>query len=144
MEEYRISTNQDDFDFEVIYRFISQSYWAKDIPKDTLQKALDNSLCFGVLERTGKQVGFARLITDKATFAYLADVFIVEDSRGKGLSKSLIASVVTHPDVQGLRRMVLATRDAHGLYAQYGFRPIENPEVLMQIWQPNVYSEQKA
>ncbi|WP_158135831.1 GNAT family N-acetyltransferase [Vibrio navarrensis] len=144
MEEYRISTNQDDFDFEVIYRFISQSYWAKDIPKDTLQKALDNSLCFGVLERTGKQVGFARLITDKATFAYLADVFIVEDSRGKGLSKSLIASVVSHPDVQGLRRMVLATRDAHGLYAQYGFKPIENPEVLMQIWQPNVYSEQKA
>ncbi|KYN82440.1 GNAT family acetyltransferase [Vibrio cidicii] len=144
MEEYRISTNQDDFDFEVIYRFISQSYWAKDIPKDTLQKALDNSLCFGVLERTGKQVGFARLITDKATFAYLADVFIVEDSRGKGLSKSLIASVVSHPDVPGLRRMVLATRDAHGLYAQYGFKPIENPEVLMQIWQPNVYSEQKA
>ncbi|EJL6400756.1 GNAT family N-acetyltransferase [Vibrio navarrensis] len=144
MEEYRISTNQDDFDFEVIYRFISQSYWAKDIPKDTLQKALDNSLCFGVLERTGKQVGFARLITDKATFAYLADVFIVEDSRGKGLSKSLIASVVSHPDVQGLRRMVLATRDAHGLCAQYGFKPIENPEVLMQIWQPNVYSEQKA
>ncbi|WP_105258813.1 GNAT family N-acetyltransferase [Pseudoalteromonas sp. T1lg88] len=112
MKGYRISTNHEDLDFEVIYQFISQSYWAMGIPR--------------------------------ATFAYLADVFVVEAHRGKGLSKWLVESIVSHPDLQGLRRMVLATRDAHGLYAQYGFKGIENPEILMQIWQPDIYSEQKA
>nr|WP_249319164.1 GNAT family N-acetyltransferase [Pseudoalteromonas sp. BDTF-M6] len=127
-------------DFEVIYQFISQSYWAMGIPRATLRKAIDNSFCFGVFENGGIQVGFARLITDRATFAYLADVFVVEAHRGKGLSKWLVESIVSHPDLQGLRRMVLATRDAHSLYAQYGFKGIENPEILMQIWQPNIYS----
>ncbi|WP_105264354.1 GNAT family N-acetyltransferase [Pseudoalteromonas sp. T1lg76] len=144
MKGYRISTNHEDLDFEVIYQFISQSYWAMGIPRATLRKAIDNSFCFGVFENGGQQVGFARLITDRATFAYLADVFVVEAHRGKGLSKWLVESIVSHPDLQGLRRMVLATRDAHGLYAQYGFKGIENPEILMQIWQPNIYSEQKA
>ncbi|WP_105254457.1 GNAT family N-acetyltransferase [Pseudoalteromonas sp. T1lg75] len=144
MKGYRISTKHEDLDFEVIYQFISQSYWAMGIPRATLRKAIDNSLCFGVFENGGIQVGFARLITDRATFAYLADVFVVEAHRGKGLSKWLVESIVSHPDLQGLRRMVLATRDAHGLYAQYGFKRIENPEILMQIWQPDIYSEQKA
>ncbi|WP_105201607.1 GNAT family N-acetyltransferase [Pseudoalteromonas sp. T1lg10] len=144
MKGYRISTNHEDLDFEVIYQFISQSYWAMGIPRATLRKAIDNSFCFGVFENGGKQVGFARLITDRATFAYLADVFVVEAHRGKGLSKWLVESIVSHPDVQGLRRMVLATRDAHGLYAQYGFKGIENPEILMQIWQPDIYSAQNA
>ncbi|WP_105189193.1 GNAT family N-acetyltransferase [Pseudoalteromonas sp. T1lg48] len=144
MKGYRISTKHEDLDFEVIYQFISQSYWAMGIPRATLRKAIDNSLCFGVFENGGIQVGFARLITDRATFAYLADVFVVEAHRGKGLSKWLVESIVSHPDLQGLRRMVLATRDAHGLYAQYGFKGIENPEILMQIWQPDIYSEQKA
>ena len=134
-----VSSDPNDLDFEVIYGFISQSYWAKGIPRETLQKAIDNSLVFGVYTEVGQQVGFARLSTDRATFAYLADVFIVESYRGKGLSKLLMKHIITHPDLQGLRRLMLATSDAHGLYAGFGFKPIENPDILMQIWQPNIY-----
>ncbi|SHO54601.1 acetyltransferase [Vibrio quintilis] len=105
-----------------------------------MQKAIANSLCFGVYKDSGEQVGFARMITDKATFAYLSDVFISETHRGAGLSKWLIHEIVSHPELQGLRRIVLATSDAHGLYEQYGFKPIANPEIFMQIWQPDVYS----
>ncbi|EPE0640802.1 GNAT family N-acetyltransferase [Vibrio cholerae] len=144
VQGFEISTDNNRLNFEVIYEFISQSYWAADIPKATLEKAISNSFCFGIYDSIGHQVGFARLITDKATFAYLADVFIIESQRGKGLSKRLVETIVTHPELQGLRRMVLATRDAHGLYAQYGFKPVENPEILMQIWQPNIYREPKA
>jgi N-acetylglutamate synthase-like GNAT family acetyltransferase len=144
VQEFKISTDNNDLDLEVIYEFISHSYWAADIPKATLEKAISNSFCFGVYDASGHQVGFARLITDKATFAYLADVFIIESQRGRGLSKWLVETIVTHPELQGLRRMILATRDAHGLYAQYGFKPVENPEVLMQIWQPNIYCGTKA
>ncbi|QYJ99710.1 GNAT family N-acetyltransferase [Shewanella alkalitolerans] len=113
------------------------------IPKETMKRAIANSLCFGVFDTDNKQVGFARLITDSATFAYLADVFILPSHRGMGLSKHLMETIVAHPDLQGLRRIVLATRDAHGLYAQYGFQPIENPEILMQIWHPNVYQREQ-
>ncbi|WP_462180090.1 GNAT family N-acetyltransferase [Pseudoalteromonas gelatinilytica] len=141
MQGYKISTDKTDLDFEVIYGFISKSYWASGIPRHTLETAISNSFCFGVYDSHDYQIGFARLITDKATFAYLADVFIVESHRGKGLSKWLVESIVSHPELQGLRRMVLATRDAHGLYAQYGFLPIEYPEMFMQIWNPNVYHE---
>ncbi|EKO5176814.1 GNAT family N-acetyltransferase [Vibrio vulnificus] len=144
MRGYRISTNNDELDLEVIYQFISTSYWAQNIPRSTLVKALSNSFCFGVFDSVGSHVGFARLITDKATFAYLADVFILESHRGKGLSKWLVQTIVEHPELQGLRRMVLATKDAHGLYEQYGFKAIENPEMLMQIWHPNVYGEPTA
>lgn len=136
---YSISTNPEDMDIDAIHAFISNSYWASNIPIATLEKAIRNSFCFGVFNEAGNQVGFARLITDKATFAYLADVFILEQHRGQGLSKWLVETIVKHPDLQGLRRIVLATRDAHGLYAQFGFKAIENPEMLMQIWQPNVY-----
>ncbi|WP_258406659.1 GNAT family N-acetyltransferase [Shewanella spartinae] len=143
MPDYSITTDKDAFDFDVIYGFISQSYWAMGIPKETMRRAIANSLCFGVFDKDNKQVGFARLITDSATFAYLADVFILPSHRGKGLSKYLMETIVAHPDLQGLRRIVLATRDAHGLYAQYGFQPIENPEILMQIWHPNVYQREQ-
>ena len=141
MQGYKISTDKTDLDFEVIYGFISKSYWASGIPRQTLETAISNSFCFGVYDSHDSQIGFARLITDKATFAYLADVFIVESHRGKGLSKWLVESIVSHPELQCLRRMVLPTRDAHGLYAQYGFLPIENPEMFMQIWNPNVYHD---
>ncbi|MFA0239060.1 MULTISPECIES: GNAT family N-acetyltransferase [Vibrio] len=144
MKGFRISTNNDELDLNVIHQFVSTSYWAQGIPKSALEKAVLNSFCFGVFESSGSQVGFARLITDKATFAYLADVFILESHRGIGLSKWLVKTVVEHPDLQGLRRMVLATRDAHGLYSQYGFKPIENPEILMQIWHPNIYNKSTA
>ena len=141
MEEFRISADKTLLDFDLIYAFISQSYWAKGIPKTTMQKAIDNSLCFGVYHQDNSQVGFARLSTDKATFAYLADVFIIESHRGMGLSKLLMQTIISHPDLQGLRRMMLATYDAHELYKQYGFKSIEKPESLMQIWQPDVYQK---
>ncbi|KPZ71553.1 acetyltransferase [Shewanella sp. P1-14-1] len=139
IEGYYIDTDKTKIDINVVYGYISNSYWAKDIPIEVLTKAIANSLCFAVYTVDDQQVGFARLITDKASFAYLADVFILEQHRGKGLSKWLIHDIMTHPEIVGLRRMMLATRDAHGLYAQFGFLPIENPEILMQVWRPSIY-----
>ncbi len=141
MDEFRVSSDPSKLDFSVIYSFISTSYWAKGIPRETLQKAIDNSLCFGVYTQDNQQVGFARLVTDKATFAYLADVYIDQAYRGKGLSKRLIEAVTMHPEVQGLRRIVLATRDAHGLYQQFGFSPLDDPALFMQIVRPNIYQK---
>lgn len=139
MNGFTITTDAAQFNFDVIYQFIGQSYWAKGIPRRVMQRAIENSLCFAVIDTQGTQVGFARVITDFATFGYLADVFIIEQERGKGLSKWLIDTIVKHPDLQGLRRLMLATYDAHGLYAQFGFEPVTQPEHLMQIWDPNVY-----
>ena len=143
MQEYRISSNSDDFDLAIIHQFISQSYWAKDIPIATLEKAILNSMCFAVISKqddTEQLVGFARMITDRATFAYLADVFILIEHRGKELSKRLMQAVVSHPELQGLRRMLLATRDAHGLYQQFGFKKLATPDIFMELWNPEVYS----
>lgn len=136
---YSISTDKSKLNFNVIYNFIANSYWAKGIPKSVMQKAIDNSMCFGVYSPNNEQVGFARVVTDNATFAYLADVFITPNLQGCGLSKLLIKTIVEHPELQGLRRFLLATSDAHGLYAQYGFKPIDNPGLLMQINPENVY-----
>ncbi|EDM65360.1 MAG: GNAT family N-acetyltransferase [Moritella sp.] len=138
-KDYIISANFADMDLAVIHGFISTSYWAKGIPVATLQRALENSLCFGVFTQDGKQVGFARMITDKATFAYLADVFVLEAHQGKGLSKLLMAAILDHPELQGLRRMVLATSDAHGLYQQFGFTALAAPEVYMELHTPYLY-----
>lgn len=137
--DYQVSSDPARLDFATIHQFIAGSYWAAGIPEAVLRKAMANSLCFGVYDGDGQQVGFARVITDKATFAYLADVFILPPHRGLELSKMLIQAVVNHPELQGLRRMMLATRDAHSLYAQYGFTTVANPQSLMQIWQPDVY-----
>ncbi|TOL21907.1 GNAT family N-acetyltransferase [Vibrio parahaemolyticus] len=139
MQGFRITTLLDDMDLGVIYEFISNSYWGKDIPRERLEKSLRHSFCFAVLDDENQLVAFARLITDRTTFAYLADVFVVEAHRGKGISKWLISEIVAHPELQGLRRMMLATRDAHGLYEQFGFTPIAPVENFMQIWKPNVY-----
>lgn len=136
---FRISSKPEEMDMAVIHGYLSQSYWAKDIPLATLQRALQNSLCFGVFTDSGEQVGFARMITDRATFAYLADVFILDAYRGKGLSKWLMQTLTEHPDLQGLRRSVLATRDAHGLYRQFGYTALNKPETFMECWQPDVY-----
>ncbi|MGR5235780.1 GNAT family N-acetyltransferase [Vibrio alfacsensis] len=141
MKGYRISTAFEDMDLDVIHQFISQSYWAKGIPKQTMDTAVRNAFCFGVFTDANQQIAFARLITDRATFVYLADVFVLPEYRSRGISKWLISEIVAHPDLQGLRRMMLATRDAHGLYAQYGFKPIEPVENFMQIWQPDVYQK---
>jgi len=111
----------------------TQSYWAQNVPIEVVKRSIDNSLCFGVYNSEGVQIGFARWITDKATFAYLADVYIEEVYRGQGLSKKLMSLMLFHKDLQGLRRYMLATQDAHGLYAQFGFKAIEHPDRLMAI-----------
>jgi N-acetylglutamate synthase-like GNAT family acetyltransferase len=136
---YKISTNKSDLDFNIIHSFISNTYWAKGIPAETLKKAIDNSICFGVFTEQNEQIGFARVVTDTATFAYLADVFILEAHRGKGLSKWLVQEIVAHPDLQNLRRFTLATRDAHGLYEQFGFSALSYPDTFMEKWVPDIY-----
>ncbi|KPZ52641.1 GNAT family N-acetyltransferase [Pseudoalteromonas sp. P1-25] len=141
---FTISTDKSKLNMSVIYNFIANSYWAKGIPKSVMQKAIDNSMCFGVYSAHNEQVGFARVVTDNATFAYLADVFIIPNLQGNGLSKLLVKTIVEHPELQGLRRFLLATYDAHGLYAQYGFKPIDNPALLMQINTENVYSKNNS
>ncbi len=123
----------------VIHNFLSDSYWSKNLPLETMKKAFNNSLCFGVLNKQDKQIGFARVITDKATFAYLADVFILDEYQRQGISKLLMKAILDHPDLQGLRRMMLATRDAHGLYRQFGFKSLANPDIFMELWDQNVY-----
>jgi len=138
---YLISTDPARLDIAVIHQYLSkESYWAQNIPKEVVQRSIDHSLCFG-LYYNEQQIGFARLVTDRATFAYLADVFILPGHRGKGLSKWLMENIHAHPDVQGLRRWLLGTRDAHGLYAQFGWTPL--PEELaarfMQLHNPDVY-----
>jgi len=140
VSKYRITTEIEQMDFDVIHEFLSNSYWAQGIPKETLMNAMNNSLCFAVLFENNL-VGFARMITDKSTYAYLADVFILDPHRGKGLSKTLMDKIIDHPELQGLRRMVLATRDAHGLYKKYGFTPLANPHTFMELWKPDVYQD---
>ena len=136
--EYSISTDKSKMDIDFIHRFLTRSYWAEGITKDIVSRSINGSLCFGVFNR-GRQVGFARMVTDEATFAYLADVFIIEEQREKGLSKWLMEVILSYPGLQGLRRIILATRDAHSLYAQFGFTLLNNPERWMQIHNPDVY-----
>jgi N-acetylglutamate synthase-like GNAT family acetyltransferase len=136
---YKTSSDLKDMDLAVIHSFISNSYWAKGIPLKTMEKAINNSLCFGVFTECDKQVAFARMVTDLATFAYLADVFVSKEHRGKGLSKLLMQVIVAHPDLQGIRRMALATSDAHSLYEQFGFKALSSPESFMELHQPDVY-----
>ena len=137
---FTISTARDLLDIMVIQEFLAnESYWAQGIPRSILEKCIENSLCFGVYDQEGKQVGFARVVTDYATYAYIADVFILEAQRGLGLSKWLMECIMSHPDLQGLRRWNLATRDAHGLYARYGFTPLRFPERWMEVLNPDVF-----
>jgi predicted GNAT family N-acyltransferase len=137
-EEYYVSTDKSKLQVDVIHKFLSASYWAKDIPVEKLQRAIDNAICFAVY-KGDKQVGFARVVTDFAVIAYVGDVFILEEERGNGLSKLLMKNIVEHPQLQDLRRIILATRDAHGLYAQFGFKPLVFPERWMEKPQPGAY-----
>ena len=139
MHSYEISTDSSRLDIDAIHAFLSQSYWSPGIPRATVARAIAHSLCFGAFS-DGQQVGFARVVTDQTTFAYLCDVYVLEAHRGRGLAQQLMDRVVPHPDLQGLRRMMLATRDAHGLYARYGFAPLAAPDVMMEVHKPNVYS----
>lgn len=138
-DRYEITTDIARMDVQAIHAFLSQTYWSPGIPFSLVQRAVANSLCFGVLLGT-EQIGFARVVTDKATFAYLADVYVLEAHRGQGLSRRIIEHVIAHPELQGLRRMLLATRDAHGLYAQYGFKPLAAPERMMEVHRPHAYA----
>lgn len=133
-----ISTDPAKLDLDVIHGFLSRAYWCEGIPRETLERAIRNSLCFGVYAE-GRQVGFARVISDRATFAYLADVFVVETHRGHGLSKWMMEVIMAHPELQGLRRWALGTQDAHGLYSKYGFAPPKFPDRLMEIYDPDIY-----
>lgn len=138
---FSISTDNNLLDINLIHNYLDKdSYWANGIPFDKLERSIKNSLCFGVYFN-GKQIGFARVVTDKATFGYLADVFILPEFRKQGLSKWLVQTIMNHPDLQGLRRWSLATVDAHGLYAQFGFTEITNPERWMQIFTPHKVAE---
>ncbi|MFT6052291.1 MAG: N-acetylglutamate synthase-like GNAT family acetyltransferase [Halioglobus sp.] len=139
VDGYKISEDLSEIDLKAVHGYLSNAYWSKGIPFEKMYEALQNSLCFGILTESGSQIGFARMITDKATFAYLADVFILQDHRGKGLSKWLMEAILSHRDLQGLRRMMLATKDAHGLYKKFGFEALENPEKLMELLNLNVY-----
>ena len=125
-------------DLDVIAGFLASSYWAKGIPSATVEKSLEHSLCFALLDGN-RQVGFARVISDYATIAFLNDVFVLPEYRGKGLSKWLMECVISHSDLQGLRRWILATRDAHGLYAKFGFTSLKRPEIFMERHDPNAY-----
>ena len=126
-------------DTNAVHHYLSEeSYWAKGIPIEIVEKSIQNSLCFGIY-KDGEQVGFARWITDRATFAYLCDVYIEQDYRGMGLAKKLMSLMMFHPDLQGLRAYHLGTLDAHGLYAQFGFKPLTTPERRMEIIVKDVY-----
>jgi GNAT superfamily N-acetyltransferase len=140
--DYLISTDRSKIDLDMVHRFLSASYWAENIPRSVVQKSIENSLCFGVFHQQD-QIGFARVISDWATFAYLGDVFILPSHRNKGLAKWLMQIISDHPELQGLRRFTLATRDAHGLYAQFGFTPFDKPERWMQKHDPDVYRNKK-
>ena len=137
--EFVISTDQARLDLDVIHGFLSQSYWSPGIPRNIVERSIQKSLCFGVFKDSG-QIGFARVITDRTTFAYVADVFILEAYRGIGLSKFLMDCIIKHPDLQTLRRWMLATRDAHGLYVQFGFQPLKEAERFMERHDPDVYT----
>lgn len=138
---YLLSTDKQKLDIGVIHQYLSRdSYWAANIPVEVVQRSINNAVCFAIYYNN-HQVGFARVVTDKATFAYLADVFILPEHRGKGLSKWMIQCIHDHPELQGLRRWLLGTRDAHGLYRQFGWKeiPAELAQRFMQLHDPDVY-----
>jgi GNAT superfamily N-acetyltransferase len=138
-ENFVISTDKERLDSEAIQKFLSEeSYWAKSRTYEQTLRAIENSICFG-LYLDDRQIGFARVVSDQAAFAYLGDVYILDEFRGQGLSKWLMETILSHPDLQGLRRWLLATRDAHGLYAQYDFTPLKVPERWMERNAPDAY-----
>jgi GNAT superfamily N-acetyltransferase len=136
--EFVVTTDRERLDLDTIHSFLTDCYWARGIPREIVARSIENSLCFGVYDRK-KQVGFARVITDYATYAYIGDVFVLDSYRGRGLGKWLMECVMRNPQLQGLRRWSLVTGDAHGLYAQYGFTPLAAAERHMELHDPEVY-----
>jgi GNAT superfamily N-acetyltransferase len=141
--EYVISTDPNRLDLDVIYNFLTNCYWAKGIPRETVARSIKHSLCVGIYDSSGAQVGFARVISDFATIAYLGDVFVLESHRGRGLAKWMMQCIMQHPDLQGLRRWILLTRDAHGLYKQFGFASLKSADRYMELHRPDIYETGK-
>jgi GNAT superfamily N-acetyltransferase len=143
--ELTISTDPARFDLDRIYAWLERdAYWCRGLPREVFERSVRLLLCFGALTAAGEQAGFARIVTDRATFAYLCDVFVDPALRGRGVSKAIMEAVIAHPDLQGLRRFLLATTDAGGLYARYGFVPMAKPERFMEIAVPDSYQRQRA
>ena len=142
-DEFLISTDRSRLDLDVVHGYLAQSYWAAGMPRAVLERAIENSLTFGIYHGP-RQVGFARAISDLATYAYLSDVFVIEEYRQRGLSKWLMQCVLEHPDLQGLRRFALFTRDAQGLYERYGFGPPRGASTYLERWAPNVYGNGRS
>ena len=136
--EYTLSTDRSRIDVAAVHAFLTRTYWSPGIPEETVRRAIAGSICFGVYHGES-QVGFARVITDRATFAYLSDVYVLESHRGRGLSKWMMSVIMAHPDLTGLRRFSLSTRDARGLYEQFGFQLVANPQMQMEILQRDIY-----
>lgn len=143
-DAYTISTDRTLLDVDVIHRFLTSSYWSPGIPRDIVERGIAHAECFGIHHERNGQIGFARVVTDYATFGYLADVFVLDAHRGKGLSKWLMECIFAHPDLQGFRRWMLATRDAHALYAKLAFTPLSHTDRWMERWTPNVYQQQSS
>lgn len=143
--DYLISTDPARFELDVIHGYLTNCYWARGIPLETVERSIEGSLCFALFfvaeGREARQVGFARVITDQATYAYLADVFILEEHRGRGLSRWMMECILAHPRLQGLRRWSLVTRDAHELYKRFGFTALENPQRYMEKMMKDVYKK---
>jgi GNAT superfamily N-acetyltransferase len=148
--EFLISTSRERLSLDVVYGFLTHCYWAKGIPREVVARSIAHSLCFGIYDESPRlakearhgaaaQVGFARVVSDFATVAYVGDVFVLESHRGQGLSKWLMECVMEHPALQNLRRWILLTRDAHGLYSHFGFTPVKAPQLYMEFHRPNVY-----
>jgi GNAT superfamily N-acetyltransferase len=157
--EFLVSTDRARLNLDVTYGFLTSCYWAKGIPRDVVARSIEHSLCFGIYDGTAEksprlakearpaapvQVGFARVISDFATVAYVGDVFVVDTHRGRGLGKWLMECITQHPALQNLRRWILTTRDAHGLYSQVGFTPVKSPERYMELHRPDVYEIRKT
>lgn len=137
--EFTIDTDKSSLDVDAIHDFLANdSYWARTRTREQTEAAIENSICFG-LYQDERQIGFARVVSDRATFAYVGDVYIIDEFRGRGLSKWLMETMIAHPELQGLRRWVLATRDAHGLYSQFGFRELVHPDRWMELPAPDAY-----
>ena len=143
MSGFVISTDTSRLDVAAVHAFLTQSYWSPGIPLETLRTAIGHSVCVGAYSGA-QQVGFARAITDHATFAYLADVYVLQAHRGQGLSKRMVQALTAHAALQGLRRMLLITRDAHGLYAKFGFKALAAPDRFMELHRPQAYAGQAA
>jgi GNAT superfamily N-acetyltransferase len=137
--EFVISTSRERLNLDVVHGFLTNCYWAKGVPRDVVVRSIEHALCFGVYDGEGAQVGFARVISDFATIAYVGDVFVLQTHRGCGLGKWLMQCITGHPALQNLRRWILTTRDAHGLYSQVGFTPVKAPERFMELHRPDVY-----